>query len=190
MQSGLVYFGGIAMAFITNFQSPVELDDLIDRYMTDGLTNIDHLFFDAEDEMEWTVDKDAKVGDTVFFMCAKTSVNHMGHVRAQAYETNDHEIIDYAEKEYGLYRKYAGHIVAVGKIGKEPFQSDDSGYAFHYWRSPWYAQIHDLKILDNPVYIGKFRDFITVSRTGAITKLDDEQVAKLTELIKSKNPEY
>ena len=178
------------MAFITNFQSPVELDDLIDRYMTDGLTNIDHLFYDAEDEMEWTVDKEAKVGDTVFFMCAKTSVNHMGHVRTQARETGEQDIIDYAEKEYELYKKYAGHIVAVGRIGKEPFQSDDSGYAFHYWRSPWYAEIHDLVMLDNPVHIGEFRDFITVSRTGAITRLDDEQADRLMNLIKTTNNNY
>ena len=40
-----------------------------------------------------------------------------------------------------------------------------------------------LQLLDMPIHISQFRDFITVSRTGAITRLNTEQWAKLRTLI-------
>lgn len=64
-------------AFITNFQSPVELDDLKDRLDCGGITNLDMILHPEKfSPIEWTVDKEAKIGDVVVFMCAKTSVNH------------------------------------------------------------------------------------------------------------------
>lgn len=42
------------MAFIMNFQSPKTVEDLLDRFETDGLTNIDHIFHFEETLREWT----------------------------------------------------------------------------------------------------------------------------------------
>lgn len=65
-------------AFITNFQSPVKLDDLIDRFERGGVTNLDMILDREQDAcIKWTVDKNATVGDTVYFMCAKSSADHM-----------------------------------------------------------------------------------------------------------------
>lgn len=150
-------------------------------------TNLDKLICDVPDETEWTSDKDAQIGDTVFFMCAKTSVNHMGHVRKQASETGDQKFIKFAEDQYSKYREYAGKIVAVGTVADYPFQSDDSGYREAHWRSPWYAIINNLILLNNPVSIDSFRDFIKVSRTGAITKLTSEQEKQLLDIIRKTN---
>lgn len=172
-------------AFIINFQSPFELDDLWDRYEKDGLTNIDHILHFEDTLGEWTVHKDAKVGDRVFFMCAVTSKDHMGHVCAEVRRSEEvpHEIVAFAEKERELYRRYAGTIVAVGRIAEEPFQSDDSGYANPVWRTPWYARIGNLQLLDKLVSIDESRSFIKVSRTGSITKLDKNQEDALEELV-------
>ena len=175
------------MAFITNFQGPVEIEDLIERFKIDGLTNLDKIYFNKPDETEWTVDKDALIGDTVFFMCAKTSVDHMGHVRAQAKKTDDKKLNEYAEKQYQNYRQFAGTIVAIGTVADLPFQEDDPGYHYAHWKSPWYAAIRNVIQLQNPVSIDSFRDFITVSRTGAITRLTAEQENKLLAIIQERN---
>ena len=65
-------------AFITNFQSPVEMQDLEDRFRRGGISNLNMLLHWRQFQpLEWTVDKQAVVGDTVLFMCAKTSVDHI-----------------------------------------------------------------------------------------------------------------
>lgn len=59
-------------AFITNFQSPVEMQDLEDRFRRGGISNLNMLLHWRQFQpLEWTVDKQAVVGDTVLFMCAK-----------------------------------------------------------------------------------------------------------------------
>lgn len=173
-------------AFITNFQSPVELEDLIDRYEKDGLTNIDYLL-ENRYSTEWTVSRYACAGDIALFMCAKTSKEHMGHVCAEARRCGDEELLEFAEQERELYRRYAGQIVAVGVVKSKPFQLENSGYTYQYWRSPWYARIDGLELLNNTVNISEFRDFITVSRTGAITTLTDEQWGQIKSIICRKN---
>ncbi len=176
-------------AFITNFQSPVELDDLIDRYRFDGRTNIDILLEDSDKDRftEWTVPKDAQVGDIALFMCAKSSKDHMGHVLKLAKMDGDPGLIAFAERQRDTYKKYAGNILAIGFVDEEPYQLIDSGYRYQYWRSPWYAKIRDIRILSNMVNISEYRDFIKISRTGAITKLSYQQWSQLKDLIELKN---
>lgn len=174
-------------AFIINFQSPKELVDLMDRYDSDGLTNIDHILHFDDTLMEWTVDKNCSVGDEVYFMCAKTSKDHMGRVLAEARLLGESDIIAFAEEKLVLYKEYAGKIVATGKVVEDPFQTDDSGYEFPAWRNTWYAKIGSFKLLDTPISIDDFRSFVTVSRTGSITRLSEEQVSQLNTLIASKN---
>ena len=179
----------VQMAFITNFTSPTTLDELIERYETfSGLTNIDLILRWHEFEGEWTVDKDATIGDTVFFMCAVTSTDarHMGGVVKEARELGNPEILAYAQEELELYKRFAGHIVAIGKVIDEPYRAD-SGFEHPHWRSPWYAEIGDFHLLRNPVSIDRYRDFIKVSGTGAITQLDDAQTARLLDLVAFEN---
>lgn len=177
-------------AFITNFQSPVELDDLIDRYERGKITNLDMILGHKNFiPVEWAADKDAAVGDTVYFMCAKTSADHMGHLCAvlRSMDLVGTDLYAFALTQRSAYREYAGSIVAVGRVADKPFQTDVSGWESPYWRSPWYAKIEEIELLDKPVNISDFRAFIKVSRTGAITKLNAEQHQKLETLINSTN---
>lgn len=169
----------VCNGFIINFQAPKELNDLADRFYRDGLTNINHILNFENTLQEWTVHKDAKVGDKVFFMCAKTSKDHMRRVTRQAEACGDEEIIDFARKNLRLYNRYAGKIVATGEIVGEPFTTDLSGYAHAAWKQNKYAKIGHFKLLEKPLDIKEFRDFIFVSRTGSVTKLSDEQITKL-----------
>lgn len=61
-------------------------------------------------------------------------------------------------------KKYAGQRVVIGSV--------TDGY------NPQEEQFGNM-----PIHISQFRDFITVSRTGAITRLNTEQWAKLRTLI-------
>lgn len=177
-------------AFITNFQSPVELDDLKDRFNQGKITNLDMILgHKSHRPLEWTVDKEADIGDTVYFMCAKTSVNHMRHLCSVLLSMGQSEtdLYVFALTQRLLYREYAGSIVAVGRVADKPFQTKDSGWEAPYWRSRWYAEIEEIKLLDKPVNISDFRDFISVSKTSAITKLNKEQQQKLEALVKAKS---
>lgn len=176
--------------FITNFQSPVGIEDLQDRLENGRISNLDMiLHYDLYPSIEWTVDKDARTGDTVLFMCAKTSVDHIGHICAELKKAGieNSDLSNFAKEQRNLYKKYAGSIIAVGRVADEPFQDYFPGWKAPYWRSPWYAVIEDICLLQSPVYIAEFRDFIKVSRTGAITKLTDEQWENLSKIIAEKN---
>lgn len=173
-------------AFITNFQAPAEMPDLEDRFKRGGVSNIDMLLRRSQfPTLEWTVDKNAVVGDTVLFLCAKTSVDHIGHLCAQMKRAaqDGSALGRFAAEQRALYKEYAGCIVAVGRVADKPFQTEASGWAAPYWRSPWYAKIDRIRLLDTPVPICQFREFIAVSRTGAITRLNADQWGKLRDVI-------
>ena len=171
-------------AFITNFQSPVDLEELKQFQQMGTGSNLEILLNECQDGTDWSVPSDAKVGDTVFFMCAKTSVDsrHMAGVKRQAMETGDAELIRIAEEQYSLHKRYAGTILAVGIVADDPYEEQSFG-----GRAPWFAAIDQIVLLANPVDISEFKSFIMVSRTGAITKLSDSQYASLVELIDIKN---
>jgi len=174
-------------AFITNFQSPVEYADLVERCDEGRGTSLDILLSDSNDDYTvWTVSKDAQPGDTVVFMCAKTSKDHMGHVCSVARKEGNERYLEYAEEKRALYKQYAGSIVAVGRVCSDAFQDRDPSIN-QYWRSPWYAKIDRVQLLADRVTIDDFRDFIKVSRTGAITKLTDEQWLELKGMILERN---
>lgn len=118
-------------AFITNFQSPVEMQDLEDRFRRGGISNLNMLLHWRQFQpLEWTVDKQAVVGDTVLFMCAKTSVDHIGRLYTQIRKAGqkDSALGRFAAAQQALYKKYAGCIVAFGRVAKEPFQTEAPGW--------------------------------------------------------------
>ncbi|MDI9497735.1 MAG: hypothetical protein QM270_04515 [Bacillota bacterium] len=173
----------MSSAFISSFQSPVGVDDLRERYVA-GMSNIDILLADRDEGWTvWTVPKDARTGDRVYFMCAKTSRKHIRDALREAKALGDVELIRFAEEQKEKYDRCAGKILAAGVVVGRPYQSS-SEWKHQYWRSPWYARIEQLEFLDRPVDITEFRDFIFVSRTGAITRLDGEQEGRLLRLIR------
>ena len=176
------------MAIITTFQSPFTFEELVERYETPGHpTNLDFILQGESDFGEWTVDKDCKPGDTVFFRCATTSADHMRRRYTEARRHGDPGLIEYAEKERALYRQYAGKILAIGEIAEPPVQMD-SEWEHTHWRSRWYADIADYQLLEAPVAFEDYRDFVKICTTGAITKLDTSQENRLLQLVNAGNP--
>lgn len=179
------------MSFIMNFQSPKTFDDLFDRFEFDGLTNIDHILQFEETIKEWTVDKTTKQGELVFFSCAKTSVDHMkrllGEVKRSEASFMDEEayaeFLAFTQDKVDLYARYAGHLVAIGKVASSPFRVEHPGYSHAAWSSQWYAKIDDFRLLDSPIPFSAIRDFVTISRTGSRTRLTDQQVERLMTMI-------
>lgn len=166
------------MAFITNFQAPKDISDL-EYFLLDnnGYTYID--YFDGTfDRLEWSVDPKAQEGDTVYFMCAKTSVDHMKRVVKAAQQSNDNGLLQFAKLELEKYQHFAGCIIATGIVDEEPYQTGPNTAT---------AEVRDVVVLEKPIHIDGFRSFIKVSRTGAITKLTYSQTQRLEELIQANN---
>ena len=160
--------------------------DLEDRFQRGGISNINMILSREQfPTLEWTVDKNAAVDDTVFFLCARTSIDHIRHLCVQLRKAGreNTSLGVFAAQQRDLYQKYAGFLVATGRVAQEPFQTEVSGWEAPHWRSPWYAKIDRIRLLNTPIHISQFRDFITVSRTGAITKLTDAQLHTLTRMI-------
>ena len=175
-------------AFITNFTSPTDIEDLKYFFHEQGGTNLDVLIDEYKKGTEWSVHSGATIGNIVFFMCAKTSwdTRHVGGLRKIAREEGNIALQRFADAQYQKYKKYAGKILAVGQITESPYEIPPQYYG---QRSQWFALIDNIILLSNPVDISKFKDFIMVSRTSSITKLTPSQTASLMEMIQRDNPD-
>ena len=162
-------------AIITSFSAPGDYDELR-SYDIDSGSNL-ALLLDIDcpsGYTTWSVAKDNAIGDTVFFYCANKSMLRIGHARVEAKSFGDAQMIDFAEKEYALYKKYAGMIVAIGTVAEKPYKDGGGKYK---------AVITDLKRLIKPVTFEVFKKFITLNAGGTITKLKEDQAKKLVELM-------
>ena len=82
--------------------------------------------------------------------------------------------------------KYGGKIFAVGRVSSIP-ELDYTNLKEMHWGSPIYANYEDVTVLENPIDISEFRDYITVSRQGSITPVLGESFSKLSSAILQKN---
>lgn len=170
-------------AIITNFQSPKTLDDLMHFIVHGGKTNLDIALTDTKDmQTEWSVAKSNQIGDVVFFLCARTAVDHMRHLRKIVSEIDSDILQRYTDYEYALHEAFSGKIFAVGIITEAPFQRSDGD-------PTWYAKINLYQLLKAPIDLSEFKDFIKLNSFGAITKLTAEQEKKLGDMVLAKNPD-
>lgn len=177
-------------AFITNIAFPKTLDE-VSFYANE----VGH--FDAEDVLtenstEWTAPKDSYPGEMVFFMHSKTSIDTIRHLRKQLHslqpeiEPARYEILTKAlDKGESLYQEIGGCIFAKGIVSGDIIIDESARDSELHWNSVYYAPISNIETFNNPVHISRFRDFIFISRTGAITKLDDQQTSRLLSLVES-----
>lgn len=95
------------------------------------------------------------------------------------------EWLDIASK---LHQKYGGKIFAVGEVIESsyyaPTEQEDTDLI--HWRSSIYADIR-FQVLQKPIDISEFNDFITVSRRGAITPVFGDAFLRLKNIIREKN---
>lgn len=166
-------------SIITNFQSPQTLDELRFAYEDDMRSNLDFILNEQGTITVWTVDKRSKKGDSVFFNCATSAKSRIASVCKEVKNIGNKQLIDFAEKERELYKKYSGHIVAYGVLIDDAFFDEEE--------NRWYAKIEVISVFENPIPYSEYKTFAPVSSYGAITILSDVQSDKLKNIIETYN---
>lgn len=177
----------MSKSFISNISFPKTLDEVMYFINERGQ-------FDVQDIMtasyvEWTAPKDAYIGETVYFMHSKTSIDTIRHLKRELASLRDEvdpqsveTLANALDKGEELYGQVGGSIFACGIVCDDIIVDDVATRDGLHWRSVYYAPIDNISLIEPPINIAEFRDFIMISRTGAITKLDDEQDERLRAL--------
>lgn len=181
-------------SYIANIAFPSPLDVLIGTWINErGIYDIEALL-DNKEPIAWTAPRWAKVGDIAFFMHAKSARIRISAARTelrkrkgQYSEEEFNTISKWLDKGKDYYNKYGGKIFAVSRVIMNP-EYDELEEDTH-WGSRIYAEMDQRWILNNPVDIAEFRDFIQVSRQSSITPIYGKEYESLKELIISKNPD-
>lgn len=174
-------------SFITNLAFPKSLDELLYFIEDRGKFDVQEVL--EGDYLEWTAPQDASIGDIAFFMFSKSSIDTIRRLRKEL-KLNRNEIEDFdcdvlfAALNEGekLYREIGGAIFARGVVCGDIIIDDVAIREGLHWSSRCYAPIDSITLIKPPIHINEFRDFITISRTGAITKLNSEQAEMLAAL--------
>ncbi len=169
------------MVFILNFNVSRNLAEVRYAYDSYGGTNIDILLQSfAEGKTEWSVPKSAKPGDIAVFMCAVTARQNLGLATSRITAQDDPDFFQFVANQKIKYQHFSGNLLGVGTVASAPvFDSQDRR---------WYAEIVNLFPFFNLISIDDFRSFITISRTGSVTFLNDTQWARLQWIVNQKNP--
>lgn len=181
-------------SYISNIGFPKSLDELLSVYI------MDRGEFDLERVLSgyaggWTAPKWAKKDDIVFFMHAKYAIKTITALATElrntvnSYDADDvEELGQWLTKGRNYHKTFGGKIFAIGRVGQNPAYYKTEDQEEVHWRSGIYAEIEDCWVLENPVDIAEFRDFIFVSRQSSITPVYGETYEKLKTIIVSKNP--
>ena len=177
-------------AFITNIAFPKTLNEVFFYANEIGHFDVEEVL--TESSTEWTAPKDSYPGELVFFMHSKTSIDTIRRLRKELrslqseIEPTRYGIIAKAlDSGESLYKRIGGCIFAKGIVNGNVVVDKSACDSRLHWSSIYYAPISNIEVFDSPVHISRFRDFIFISRAGAITKLDDQQVSKLLSLLES-----
>lgn len=195
------YSNDIVQSFISNISFPKTLDELYFYATEHGSFNVEDVL--CKDKTVWTSPKWAKIGDIVFFMHSKTAKSTITSLRTQLNNVRDYIskekyniLMEWINRGLDLYKQYGGKIFAIGRvIGAPEYIADsDDDYedaSFYHWGSRIYSKI-EVFVLETPIDISEFNDFIFVSRQSGITPVFGKEFIKLRDLIALKNetPEY
>ena len=182
--------------WISNITAPASLEDLLNTLQSDdGTFNVEAIVIERG-PIYWTAPQWAKPGDIVFFMHSKTSISKITKLCTLLEEEKCH----YTTREYNLmksglqrakdlYKKYGGKIYGVAKVIDFPEKLEDEESS---WNNRIFAEMAEVTTFRHPLDIADFRDFITISRTGAITPIFDSQFDLLREKLSADNalPRY
>ena len=179
-------------AFVNNVSAPKSLEELVFLVENSGRFTVEELLYD--DTAEWTAPKWTKPGDVVFFMHTKTAMSSLTAIRTELNRRKEHfstdeykEYMDWIERGLRLHKQYGGKIFAVARVSG-PLTVYDSPLEDNYhWGSRLYAEMDHVTLLDNPVDISEFRDFLQISRVSGITPVFGGIFTNLKELIARKN---
>ena len=181
-------------AFLNNISFPKSLDELelfADKFNVEEILTVN--------ETEWTAPKWAVKGDVVFFFHAKTAIQWITKLETQLknekvwISKEKVQIFENALKRArSLYKNYGGKIFAIGRVSGRPFYDRQEGDEIYHWNSRLYVAINEIWVLQEPVDISEFSNFIFVSRQSAITPVVGNDFEQLKTLIERKNeiPQY
>ena len=181
-----------AQAFISNISFPTTVDGLRFFIYEHGNFTIEEILYKNDETQNWTVPRYSKVGDIVLFYHAKTAHQRIVALKKivskniQDYE-DANVLIKQLNKALELAKQYGGKIIAIGQITSAPCFEYYEGFEGQHWGNRIYADIDKIHVLENPIDISEFNDFILVSRQSAITRLPHEEYIKLREIITTKN---
>jgi len=185
-------YGNQVQAFVVNHTFPNSLHEVLQEIECRGFLTIELLLH--EKKVQWTVPRWCKSGDIAFFMFSKTSNARISSLVTEFNKTKE----NYSIRErrileetllFGrdLYKKYGGCIFAFARVeGTIVNEKSDPDSTMH-WRSPIYAPMGQLTLLERPISIEEFREFITISRQNTITPILGEAFDKLRDIIISCN---
>lgn len=201
-------------AFIDNISFPKSLEELdwfIDEFDVEQVLTVS--------ETEWTAPKWTVKGDIVFFYHAKTAIQWISKletkIKKERNRTEDNIFpllfgeafkktmeesfqkdcdaqLDALQRGRKLYKKYGGKIFAIGQVSGRPIYDSQEGDEVLHWASRFYAPIDKIYVLQNPIDISEFSNFIFLSRQSAITPVVGNDFERLKNLIATKNeiPKY
>ena len=175
-------------AFVVNNAFPNSLQEIIQDMECRGFLTIEMLL--QEQNVQWTAPRWSKLGDIAFFMFTKTSSARISALTTEYNRFKENytirerrKIEESLHRGKELYQKYGGCIFAFARVeGRISYERQDYDSASH-WRSPIYAPMHHLTVLEKPISIEVFREFLTISRQNTITPVLGEAFDKLHELI-------
>lgn len=181
-------------AFLNNISFPKSLEELeifADKFNVEEILTVS--------ETEWTVPRWAVKGDIVFFFHAKTAIQWIRKLETQL--KKDQAFLP-AEKERSLenalkrarrlYDDYGGKIFAIGQVSDRPFYDYQDGDEVYHWNSRFYAEINQIRVLQRPIDMAEFSDFLRVSPHSAITPVVGDDFERIKALIAGRNriPSY
>ena len=184
-------------AHINNISFPTSIIELEQFVYEHGQYNVEDIL--TEEDTSWTIPRNAKIGDIVLYYHAKTAISRITALITAVKNLPDgtsHNktlLLEWLERARILFKKYGGKIFAVGRVTGSPEYWEDNINSEYHWSGRVYADIGDIKVLQNPVDISEFNTFIKISHQSAITPLPSKEFDYLRDIIQKKNsnlPEY
>ena len=179
-------------AHINNISFPTSIEGLEVFVYQHGMYNIEDVL--ENPDTNWTVPRNAKIGDIVLFFHAKTAISRITALITQVKalpDESEHDkflLLDWLERARCLYKSYGGKIFAVGRVtGSPEFWATEGGNSTYHWGNRIYADVGDIFVLEHPVHINEFNSFIKVSRQSAITPLPAKEFNELRAVISRRN---
>ncbi len=183
-------------AYVSNMSTATSLEELS---LTEGFTLPESIL--TSSTIEWTAPKWAKAGDIVFFMHSKTAISSITALRSKLIKNEnvipapDYDLLmSYLGHAREIHAKYGGKIFAVGRVCGAPEYVDPNEFVDQilHWKSRDYAAIDNIQVLQTPIDISVFRQYIHLSRGGSVTPLFDTEFDRLRADIGKENelPNY
>ena len=117
-------------------------------------------------------------------MHSKTAISSITALRSKLIKSEnvipapDYDLLmSYLGHAREIHAKYGGKIFAVGRVCGAPEYVDPSEFVDQilHWKSRDYAAIDNIQVLQTPIDISVFRQYIHLSRGGSVTPLFDTE---------------